>query len=64
MNDREKVGLRGPVRSCMNEYGQGDLYTHSIETIYGAAGIFLLLALSTPSRKIGSARGRTTQLAV
>lgn len=68
MNDREKVGLRGPVRSCMNEYGQGDLYTHSIETIYDAAGNLLVTRSIHPesqdwvSTRTYDATGRLTKI--
>ena len=49
MTDREKAGLRGPVRSCMQEYEQRDLYRHSTETIYDVVGNLLVIRSLQPS---------------
>ena len=39
MSDREKAGLRGPVKNCLEGYGRTD--GHSVETIYDEAGRLL-----------------------
>jgi hypothetical protein len=43
MSDREKAGLRGPVRTCVEETILPEDRTHSITTEYGADGRLLTL---------------------
>jgi hypothetical protein len=42
MTDREKAGLRGPVRICMQEYEHRGDYRHSTETTYNVVGNLLV----------------------
>jgi hypothetical protein len=52
MTDREKAGLRGPVRSCMQEYEQRDRYSQSTETIYDVVGNLLVIRSTWMLKKL------------